>query len=401
MGARIRGMVVVVIGSTLMASFCMAQPSVSNVRASQRAGTRLVDVYYDVSSANPPVTVSILVSTNGGAFYNLPASSFSGNVGAGVSPGSNRKITWDAGADWGGQFSSLVRFKVGASDGWAPAGFVLIPAGSFQMGDSFAEGSTVERPVHAVYVSAFYMQATETTKAQWEDVRTWASTHGYDLSTEGVTNSSHPQLSVTWYDAVKWCNARSEKEGLTPCCYTTAAKTTVYRTGSVNVANDAVDWNASGYRLPTEAEWEKAARGGADGRRFPWSDADTITHGRANYYSSWSGGVPAYPYDVNQYAGHHPTFTNGHPYTSPVGYFAPNGYGIYDMAGNAREWCWDLYYRIYSIPPSSDPVSSLGDTRVLRGGDWNRVAAGCRVAFRLGVSPGYRDTYGGFRAARR
>jgi len=94
---------------------------------------------------------------------------------------------------------------------------------------------------------------------------------------------------------VKWCNAWREKEGRTPAYYTDAGLSVRYRSDEVT---PYVNWS-SGYRLPTEAEWEKAARGGASGRRFPWSDANTINQNRANYYSYWSGGVPYYPYDVN------------------------------------------------------------------------------------------------------
>jgi len=95
--------------------------------------------------------------------------------------------------------------------------------------------------------------------------------------------------TVTWYDVAKWCNARSEKAGLVPCYYRDAAKTTVYRNGGKDVTNEMVRWDATGYRLPTEAEWEKAARGGLTGKRFPWGD--TVSHSDANFEN---GGKESY-----------------------------------------------------------------------------------------------------------
>jgi formylglycine-generating enzyme required for sulfatase activity len=195
------------------------------------------------------------------------------------------------------------------------AGMVLIPAGSFQMGDSFNEGNPDERPVHAVYVSAFYVNKYEVTKGLWDEVATWASSHGYDIGSGSIsgTGPAHPAADVPWCEAVKWANARSEREGLTPC-YTVSES--VYRTGGSGSV--VCNWSANGYRLPTEAEWEKAARGGAAGRRYPWGDTDEIGASRANY-NGYCGG------------------------TSPVGSFPANGYGLYDMAGNVWEWCWDWY----------------------------------------------------------
>jgi formylglycine-generating enzyme required for sulfatase activity len=270
---------------------------------------------------------------------------------------------------------------------------VLIPAGSFTMGDSL-DGDVNALPLHTNQISAFYMDRTEVTKALWDEVRVWAVTNGYDLGSVGAGKAAnHPVQSVNWYDVVKWCNARSQKEGRTPAYYISAAQTTVYRTGQVDVQNDWVRWTA-GYRLPTEAEWEKAARGGASGRRFPWADADTITHSRANY-----GSTTNYAYDISPTRGGHPTFTtNAQPSTSPVGYFAPNGYGLYDMAGSVFEWCWD-WSGSYSSGSQTDPRGpESGSNRVLRGGSWSSSAIDCRAADRSDYDPTHGDYGLGFRA---
>lgn len=273
-----------------------------------------------------------------------------------------------------------------------PSGMALIPAGSFEMGDSFYEGASYELPLHAVFVSAFYMDKYEVTKGLWDGALTWGATKGYGFDNAGSGKGpNHPVQSINWYDMVKWCNARSEMEGRVPAYYTDAALTEVYRAGH---AEPYVKWN-TGYRLPTEAEWEKADRGGATGHRFPWSNVDTISHSQANYYSDSS-----YSYDVSPTRGYNPAFVDGvMPYTSPVGSFAPNGYGLYDMAGNVWEWCWD-WAGNYSTDPQTDPRGpATGTTRVGRGGNWNFYAEHCRCSYRYGNSPTYTATNIGFRCA--
>jgi formylglycine-generating enzyme required for sulfatase activity len=364
--------------------------SVGNGRASQRAGTRLVDVYYDISGGTPPYTVTLEGSSDGGTTWTLPVTTVSGNVGAGVTAGTNLLVTWNAGEDWAGQVSANVKFRVNVTDSApAPDVFALIPAGSFQMGDQSSPllGYSHELPVHTVQVSGFYMAKYLVTKADWDAVRTWGLTHGYtDLSTGEGKAANHPVWSISWYDMVKWCDARSEKEGLTPC-YTVGGA--VYRTGS---SAPVCNWSANGYRLPSEAEWEKAARGGLVGMNFPWGN--TISHANANFCNN---GGESYQTGAT---GYDPTWgTGATPYTSPVGSFAANGYGLYDMAGNVWEWCWD-WDGSYTAGSQTDPRGpASGSGRVVRGGGCGGVASDCRVANRGSVGPG---VYGGigFRVAR-
>jgi formylglycine-generating enzyme len=209
------------------------------------------------------------------------------------------------------------------------------------------------------------------TKSLWDTVYQWAIAHGYTFGSAGWgKGSQYPVQFVDWHDCVTWCNARSEKEGRVPAYYTDAGLSVRYRTGQVE---PYVNWS-TGYRLPTEAEWEKAARGGTSGHRFPWGN--TISWSQANYYANPSA------YDVNPTAGY--ITTGDYPYTSPVGYFAANGYGLYDMAGNVYQWCWDWYgYDYYASSSQSDPRGpTIGSLRVFRGGSWHDSAFYCRTAYR-------------------
>jgi len=382
--------------------------TISHAQANYKSSSNF---FYDVSPTrgNHPNYLS------GGIPYTSPAGSFAANAyGLYDMAGNLREWCWDEasdgervvrGGDWDNdaswcQCSTFTNSFDPSLDNYMNFGFrtirvpssgpgstmVTIPAGSFQMGDQ-SSGIFDESPAHTVNVSAFQMAKYEVTKAQWDEVRAWGLTHGYtDLAAGEGKAANHPVDYVSWYDIIKWCNARSEKEGLGPC-YTVSGST--YRTGS---SSPDCNWSANGYRLPTEAEWEKAARGGLVNKLFGWGA--TISHSQANYISS-SG----YSYDVSPTQGYHPTYATGlRPYTSPVGSFAANGYGLYDMAGNQDELCWD-WYDIYSSGSQEDPHGpGSGLYRVIRGGRWSSNAEDCRAANRAGYNP---DQSGpGFRVTR-
>ena len=260
------------------------------------------------------------------------------------------------------------------------------------MGNALAasgDGHSNELAAHSVQLGAFRMAQHEVTKALWDEVRTWGVSHGYtDLAPGLAKAATHPVHSLDWYSPVKWCNAYSEMAGLT-ACYSLGGK--IYRTGSG--APDC-NWSASGYRLPTEAEWEKAARGGLSGLRFPWGD--TISHREANFRNE---GGEAYQSGTT---GDHPTYSSRgtEPYTSPVGSFAANAYGLFDMAGNLTEWCWDWYGPYPAVGLTNPRGAPSGTLRVYRGGSWRHNAGDCRLADRYYSYPGGAYDYVGFRLAR-
>lgn len=371
---------------------CLAVPIVSNLTASQRSGTGLVDIGYDLFAfGGSNCAVRLEVSTDGGITWTIPALTATGDIGEPVSVGSGKTIVWNAGVDWAGRFSDQVRFRVIANDVLTP-GFSFIPSGTFVMGRTSGD-TEVEAPPVTVSLSSFYLAQTETTKAQWDEVRTWAISNGYlDLPAGSGKASNHPVQMVSWWDAIKWCNARSEKEGLLPCYESDSG---VLRSGTFLTS---VDWTANGYRLPTEAEWERAARGGGEGVRYPHG-TDFISHNEANYFATGT----TYGNESGE-TGYHPIHRAGlQPYTSPAGSFAANAFGLKDMSGNVWEMCWDWYSATYydSISGAVNPRGPAATfSRVRRGGSWFDVSQWARSSARVGISTTGQRNNTGFRVAR-
>jgi sulfatase modifying factor 1 len=290
------------------------------------------------------------------------------------------------------------------SESTAPAGMALIPGGSFLMGNfiinNFYNSATNDPDItdatpKAITVSAFYMDVNLVTLSQWTTVYGYARSNGYSFADTGSgKGTNYPVETVSWNDCVAWCNARSAQAGLTPVYYSDAGFTQAY----TNVAGGGPYMNManSGYRLPTEAEWEKAARGGLTGNRFPWGNF--ITESQANYY----GDTNDYSYDLGPNGYNSIGSVGGTlPATSPVGSFAPNGYGLYDMAGNVWEWSWDWYGTPYGQPITTNPTGpATGSLRVLRGGDWGSFANYARCASRGNGPPSLDHESVGFRCVR-
>jgi formylglycine-generating enzyme required for sulfatase activity len=209
-------------------------------------------------------------------------------------------------------------------------------------------------------VKTFEIGKYEVTWGEWQQVRDWAVTKGYDLQNVGKgLSDNHPVTDVSWYDAVKWCNAKSEMERLTPVYQ---VKGQVYKSGEFDKKGSDVvkeKAGAKGYRLSTDAEWEWAARGGKKSNKYTYAGSNDLN--AVGWSKDNSGGKP-----------------------HPVGQKQPNELGIYDMSGNVFEWCFDLVG---------------GSDRRIRGGSWRngKPAVSARISF---VSPDNQYNDLGFRLVR-
>jgi formylglycine-generating enzyme required for sulfatase activity len=219
--------------------------------------------------------------------------------------------------------------------------FVLVKGGCYQMGDDFGDGYADERPVHEVCVNDFYMGKYDVTQGQWKEIM------GYNPSEFNRCGDSCPVENISWNDTQVFIGKLMQRIG-------------------------------KNYRLPTEAEWEYAARSG--GKKEKWAGTSSESElGEYAWYALNSGDS-----------------------THPVGQKKPNGLGLYDMSGNVWEWCQDLYDENYykNSPKNNPPGPDTGTNRVLRGGSWFNGAGDTRSSNRLSIIPDYRDSNDGFRLVR-
>jgi len=270
-------------------------------------------------------------------------------------------------------------------------GTIFVQGGTFNMGDHYNEGGSDELPVHLVTLDDFFIGVCEITHTQYIEflndfgVSSNGSYNGTELidmddsdcaidyngsfyfgGSSYASFTECPVIEVTWYGGAVYCNWRSQQEGLTEC---------------YNLSDWSCDFNADGYRLPTEAEWEYAARGGVN-----WTD---------DYRYSGCHNVS----DLPNYAW---ISSNSNSQTHPVGTKLPNQLEIHDMSGNVWEWCNDWYdISYYSSSPANNPTGPpTGTYRVLRGGSWYYNDFYCRVANRVNGNPNYSYYNLGFRITR-
>lgn len=277
------------------------------------------------------------------------------------------------------------------------------------MGSAVVGGSSI--PEHTVAsITAFAMAKYELQFGDWLTVKTWAGANGYSIINPGVQGDNglrtdqHPVTTVTWRDAMVWCNAASEKQGLTPVYYADAVFSTPIKastnSGSVNNTpgsedNPYVQWSANGYRLPTEAEWEYAAR-----------YVDGLTYNRGDAPSGWQDNNPANgTVDASEINVVMWYSVNGSNMTHPVGGKASNALGIFDMSGNVWEYVWDWHAPTYATStPYTDPDSkgpTSGTVRGFREGSFLNPAVAQRTSNRLANSPSYKFNDLGLRPVRR
>ena len=420
---------------TMGAGAAYAVPQVTNVRMAQRAGTRVVDVLYDLAGEAAIVTLGI--ETNGVAIPDSAVTRLSGDVSVVIQPGTDRHIVWNAGADWPENVTETAKARVTAWSVDAPPLYCAVdvtqgtsaqtypvyyyvsaegvPGGvtnyayktnlilmrridstggeGFWMGSPSNEtGRNVAREaqVRTWLTKGYYVGVYQVTQSQWQqvmgDVRSWPSKWN-----NNEYNLTRPVEQVSYYDirenidntddaAVDW----PANDAVTPGSFMGRLRT---KTG------------LAGFDLPTDAQWEYACRAGTSGALSDGtvnltnttSDARLDLLGRYQYDGGkvWDGTAWADP----------ATDCTAANATAAVGSYAPNAWGLYDMHGNVWEWCLDWFADAMS--GGDDPKGAAsGSSRVRRGGSWDSSASYCRSACRSGDGPSRRANYLGFRLVR-
>lgn len=336
---------IVLIAVAAGSALANSAPVVSNVTAAQRADdSKLVDIYYDLADADgDSCTVWVAISDDGGATWRVAIFSVSGHIGPSITPGLNKHVIWDAGADMPGKVGNF-KARVFADDGKGPAAMVFVPAGWFPYQNA-SPGNWIFLPTFAIdkyeVTNQFYCQFLNNADPNglyWNssiEIHRTGIPGNYSYTVQ-QGRENYPVRYVNCYDAEAFAAWRSTLEGVT-------------------------------YRLPTEQQWEKAAAWDpVENHYYTYGyHSDTIDCTRCNYYSCV-----------------------GKP--TPVGYYNGTGgrhdsksyYGCYDMSGNFWEWTSSIY---------------SGSDRIIRGGAWNDNASYCRSPSRLYYSPGFRYNHIGFR----
>ncbi len=294
------------------------------------------------------------------------------------------RVTVIAASDGGGAAAVPSPAAAGVTVGLAPLaggkpeGMVGVAGGTFKMGDSagLGVGSSVmdlyqaqpdEKPVRSVALSSFYISATEITQEDFYGVM--------GINRSYYKNDKAPVEKVSWYEAIEYCNKRSASEGLKPVYTIDKSKRDPNNSNANDKQKFIVTWNAQadGYRLPTEAEWEYAARGGQLSKNTVFSGSNQAQD------VAW--------FSVNS--------------SMPAGQKQPNELGLYDMSGNVWEWCWD-WYGAYDPKATNNPKGpNWGAKRVIRGGGWTNPEQDMRVCNRSDTTYEFAgDINLGFRVVR-